>query len=653
MAKRYIFLIGFSLTLLPTSALAQLSPTVSKSFQPNIILAGGTSTLSLTVGNPNASIPLTNVNVADTMPTGVTISGVGSPQYSGCPASGTTGGFTSLTASLSVASLPPNTSCTYNVVVTSSLPNSKGGYLNTTGFVGSDQAVGGTASANLLVLPIGIAKAFGGLTVPLNGSTTLTFTITNPTATPLTGINFTDALPSGLIVSMPNNGESMTCTSGSVAATAGGTSVAYSGGSLAGSTSCSIKVSVTGTTAGVQNNTVSISSDQGGGSTSNATITVVTPPTLSASFGTTTMDVGQTTALTYTLTNPNTTQSLSNVSFTDSLSSGLIIATPNGLTGNTCSTTPTATAGGSSISFTGGTVAANASCTFTINVFATRPGEQDDNPSTVSSTESGSVDPPGAMVMVLGSLTAQSTGAEDAFQISYISQLNNADTVINITNAGTSAGTSTIQGSSAGVGNICLNIYVFDPQEEEVACCSCVVTPNELIYFNAGGPTEGAKGAIPVSVGGDGVPGLLYNTISGLGVYGNPTGAEQYDSAVVKFVATAYTGASSCVTAPNTSGASTITAATLTMASTLAPGLLGYSTHPHPTNGVGAGVNSFGQAMLPVNITETPLAIKSLSAGELGFLTYGCNNIATEGTGKGICSCPVESSAGGFAVPLR
>jgi hypothetical protein len=234
-----------------------------------------------------------------------------------------------------------------------------------------------------------------------------------------------------------------------------------------------------------------------------------------------------------------------------------------------------------------------------------------------------------------GTMVGSSAGVEDAFQVSYISQLNNADTVINITNAGTSAGTNVIQGSTTA-GNLCLNIYVFDPQEEEVACCSCVVTPNELIYFNAGGPTEGTPNqSVPVSAGGNGNAGLLYNVITGGGSY-------SFNSAVVKIVTT--TG-STCVNTINRSGPSSITAASFP-ASALAPGLVAYSTHPHPTNG-----RTLGSGRLPVNITETPFAVKSLSTGELNFLQYGCAFIQNQATGRGICSCPAESVAGGFAVP--
>ena len=41
-------------------------------------------------------------------------------------------------------------------------------------------------------------------------------------------------------------------------------------------------------------------------------------------------------------------------------------------------------------------------------------------------------------------------------------------------------------GSNAGVpnGNICANIYVFDPMEEMVACCSCNTTPDGLRFLD-------------------------------------------------------------------------------------------------------------------------------------------------------------------------
>src|SRR5207244_12856447 len=97
------------------------------------------------------------------------------------------------------------------------------------------------------------SESFGASTIPLNGSTTLTFTITNPNAsTSLTGLSFTDNLPAGLVVSTPNG---FTLVSGSlgggtVTATAGSGTVSLSGGSLAAGASVSFPVNVTGTPPG-------------------------------------------------------------------------------------------------------------------------------------------------------------------------------------------------------------------------------------------------------------------------------------------------------------------------------------------------------------------------------------------------------------------
>ena len=62
--------------------------------------------------------------------------------------------------------------------------------------------VGGSASGVVVpVVPPAIAKAFGAQAIPTNGSTSLTFTITNPAANTVAevGVAFTDTLPAGLV----------------------------------------------------------------------------------------------------------------------------------------------------------------------------------------------------------------------------------------------------------------------------------------------------------------------------------------------------------------------------------------------------------------------------------------------------------------------
>jgi hypothetical protein len=142
---------------------------------------------------------------------------------------------------------------------------------NTTVLDGSGAMV---ASFKPIAAPT-IAKAFGAASIALNGTTSLTLTITNPnTAITLTGIAFTDTLPAGLVVATPGN---LTNTCGGTATAAdGSSSVSLSGATRAPSATCTISVTVQGTTSGVKNNMVQVSSTNGGtGNTASASITVL------------------------------------------------------------------------------------------------------------------------------------------------------------------------------------------------------------------------------------------------------------------------------------------------------------------------------------------------------------------------------------------
>ena len=103
------------------------------------------------------------------------------------------------------------------------------------------------------------AKTYGAASIPLNGSTSVTYTVSNTGpggGTPLTGLGFSDAFPAGLVVSTPP-ASSNTCN-GSLTANAGATSMSLVGGSVGANTSCSISFNVTGTTPGVKTGTTSI-----------------------------------------------------------------------------------------------------------------------------------------------------------------------------------------------------------------------------------------------------------------------------------------------------------------------------------------------------------------------------------------------------------
>jgi len=115
----------------------------------------------------------------------------------------------------------------------------------------------------------------------------------------------------------------------------------------------------------------------------------ISPPTIAKQFGATTLTVNGSTSLTFTLQNANVS-SLTGVSFSDPLPAGLVVATPNGLAGSCGSGTVTAVAGSGSVSLSGATLAAGASCTFSVSVTGTSAGTKNNTTSAITSVEAGS-----------------------------------------------------------------------------------------------------------------------------------------------------------------------------------------------------------------------------------------------------------------------
>jgi CSLREA domain-containing protein len=155
---------------------------------------------------------------------------------------------------------------------------SAGSQSNTTGAVTSTE--GGTgATSNTAVLtviaPPAIAKAFNPTSIAVNATTELTFTITNPPANtaPLTGVGFSDTLPTGLTVA---NNSASTC--GGTLTTTAPTGIALTGATIAVSSQCQFSVTVTGTAVNNYTNTTgNVTSTNGGtGNQATANLRVIT-----------------------------------------------------------------------------------------------------------------------------------------------------------------------------------------------------------------------------------------------------------------------------------------------------------------------------------------------------------------------------------------
>ena len=188
---------------------------------------------------------------------------------------------------------------------------------------------GGTANVGIVILePPQITKSFGAATIPVNGTTTVNFSINNPNVVAING-SFTDTLPVGLQVAA-TPGVTNTC-GGTVTAVAGSGSISFSN-NLTPVGICTISVNITGTVDNNYTNSVQIlSTDAGNGNTSSANITVINPPSIAKAFGAATIPLNGTTSLTFTLSSTNQNLTLNGVAFTDNLPAGLVVATPKGL----------------------------------------------------------------------------------------------------------------------------------------------------------------------------------------------------------------------------------------------------------------------------------------------------------------------------------
>jgi hypothetical protein len=189
--------------------------------------------------------------------------------------------------------------------------------------------------------------------------------------------------------------------------------------------------------------------------------------------------------------------------------------------------------------------------------------------------------------------------ADSPFQVRYAANLNIGDSVVNVTNTGASGG------------NICVNVYTFAPDEQEISCCTCTVTPDGLASLSV-------KNS------------LINNTLTGV----VPT------AVVIKLVAT--TG-STC-----NAGVSPIAITPLADLEVIggegdpfATGLAAWGTtlHALPVT-PGSPATTYGT-------TETAFTPFTISATEYLRMVSLCAFIESDGSGFGVCG---GCSAGGLGA---
>ena len=364
-------------------------PAISKAFSPASIAAGAVSTLTFTLTNSNA-VALTGLAFNDVYPAGLV--NAASPNLANsCGGTLTGGAAGGNSVGLTGVTLAANSSCTVKVDVTSGMG---GAYSNVSGAVTSTNGgTGNTASATLTVLgKPSISKSFTPSSIPAGGNSTLALTITNPGASALSGVAFTDAFPSGLAVAA-TPALTNTCSGTISGGAAGNNSLNLTNGSLAANSTCSITVAVTAATAGTYNNTSSgVSSTQTGtaGAGSNvAQLVVMGPPSIAKAFSPAVVGINGASTLTFTLTNNNAVP-LNGVAFSDTYPVNVVNTSSPAPTSSCGGTTTGGVAGGNTIGLTGGTVPANSTCTLSVQVTSGATGTYNNISGTVSSTNGGS-----------------------------------------------------------------------------------------------------------------------------------------------------------------------------------------------------------------------------------------------------------------------
>ena len=341
-----------SAPLTVTAAIA----TLGKSIAPNPITAGGTSTLTLTLGNPNATPLALTADLTDPMPAGVTTT------------SGNTGTCAGVTVAPALVTMASGSSipaggCTIVVAITSTTP---GTVTNTTGTLTTSAGATTPASAPLTVTAAAatLGKTILPATIVSGGASTLTLTLGNPNATPqaLTAA-FSDPMPAGVTTSSGNTG---TCTGVTVTST----TITMASGATIPAGGCTIIVAITSSTPGtVTNMTGTLQTAGGTAPAASAPLTVTaTGSAIGKTILPATIAAGGTSTLTITLANVNATPLALTAAFSDPMPAG--VTTTSGSTGTCMGVTVTAT----TITMASGATIPAGGCTIVVAITSSTPG---------------------------------------------------------------------------------------------------------------------------------------------------------------------------------------------------------------------------------------------------------------------------------------
>ncbi len=353
----------------------------SKAYSPATVEVNEVSTLTYTIDNVANAIAVGSLAFMDFLPAGVTVASSG-------PVVGCEAGFVQTRNSsgtgrvtFSGGTVAAGGTCTISVDVRPSLTGTLTG---TSRELTSDLPVATPGASATLTVVRGTApepetlvfsKVFSPATVDPGVVSTLTYTIDNTAnLIDVGGLAFTDDFPAGLAVA-PTPNASTTC-GGTFAPAEAATSLVFSGGSVAAGQSCTLSVDVEALRAGTLTGTSGVLTsdlpDDAPGAS--ATLTVdETPLSVLMTFSPSTIDQGGVSRLRYLLRNRALIPATS-VLLSDTLPAGVVVADPPNAQSGCFGGTLRAPAGGGEVSWSGGLVEVNDTCTIAVDVTSAAAG---------------------------------------------------------------------------------------------------------------------------------------------------------------------------------------------------------------------------------------------------------------------------------------
>jgi LPXTG-site transpeptidase (sortase) family protein len=365
------------------------SVTGTKSFSPSTIPTGGNSRLRIDFFAPSDT-NLTNFSITDSLPAGMAVSNSTPPAITGCGAAAVLDAPTGATIiSLTSGLILAGQRCRIDVYVTSSTPTPSGTpYTNTippgniTNNEGRVPATALTASLTVTgagTLSVAVVKGFDPLTVFGGSSSTMSIELINPGTVALSGIAFTDNMPTGMILANPLNFNVGTC-GGTLSGVSGANSFSFSGGSLPSLGRCTLTLSATMTVNGNLTNTIPAGAVTTTNGVSNAdpaeaTLTNLPGASVGKFFSPNPIPAGSYSLLTITIRNTGNIE-LIGMGLSDSLPAGLVIAGGSAPAPvNNCGGTFVAIAGTQLIQLTNGSLVGNSACTMIVSVTGSTSGD--------------------------------------------------------------------------------------------------------------------------------------------------------------------------------------------------------------------------------------------------------------------------------------